>query len=166
MARRGFGDETWRLAETGDAAGLARVAALIHDGDDGEYDGRRAAAFRLALERRTQEALAELNEGWSDDWPPPSAYALDVARIHFLAGDTTRCLAAIELELRGLSRWDGVGALVVAAVRRDPRRWRTALGLVLRAERGPRKLRGALAVVRARLARRPHAALAAPTPES
>jgi hypothetical protein len=166
MARRGFGDETWRLAEAGDAAALARAAALLGDGDDGEYEGRRAAAFRLALEGRTQEALAELNEGWSDDWPPPSAYALDVARIHFLAGDTNRCLTAIELELRGLSRWDGVGALVVASVRRDPRCWRRAFGLVLRAERGPRKLRSALAVVRAGLGRRPLAAVAAATPES
>ena len=165
MARRGFGDETWRLAEAGDAAALERVAELLLDDDDGAYDGRRAAAFRFALEGRTHEALAELNEGWSDDWPPPSAYALDVARIHFLAGDMTRCLAAIELELRGLSYWDGVSALIIGAARRDPRRWRHALNLVLRAERGPRKLRSALAVLRAGIARRPLESLPAATRE-
>lgn len=165
MTRRVFGDETWSLAAAGDTAGLARVAELL--GDDAGHDARRALAFGLALEGRTHDALAELNEGWSDDWAPPSAYALDVARVHFLARDTTRCLAALELELRGLSRWDGVGELVVEAVRRDPRRWRQGLRLVLVAERGARKARAAAAVVGARIggpsAEEP---LPAPSPES
>ena len=39
MARRGFGDEMWRLATAGDVASLVRAALLV----DG-YDASRARA--------------------------------------------------------------------------------------------------------------------------
>jgi hypothetical protein len=167
--RRGFGDETWRLARAGDAAGLERAAQLLlRNGTDTEYEGRRARAFRLALERRTSEALRELAEGWAEDWPPPSAYALDVSRVHYLAGDPVRALTAIELELRGLSRWEGVSELAAACVGRDRRLWRRGLRVAAAAERGPRKLRAVAAVLRARADAAPAAAgtVPEPTPES
>jgi hypothetical protein len=88
-ARRGFGDETWRLARSGDIAALHRAADLLLAGDarDLDYDGRRARAFALALAGRVDEALAQLSERSSDDWPFAPAAAADTARVRFLAGD-------------------------------------------------------------------------------
>src|SRR5712691_5071750 len=119
--RRGYGDEIWRLASEGDTAGLEHVAALLADDGEFDYESRRAAAFLRALEGRADQALAELNEGWADDWPPPSAYALDVGRIHLLVGDCDRALSALQLEVHSLSHWSGVHEIVAACVRRNPR---------------------------------------------
>src|SRR5918911_1644381 len=116
--RRGFGDETWRLACAGDAAALGRAADMLLGDGELEYEGHRARAFALAVDGRRDEALVELSEGWSDDWPPPSAYALDVSRIHYLCHDCERALAALQLEVRSLSQWTGVHEIVAACVRR------------------------------------------------
>src|SRR5207302_3629333 len=60
---------------------------LLTEPLDLAYEGHRARAFSLAVERKAPEALDVLNEGWTADWPFPVAYALDVARIRYLAGD-------------------------------------------------------------------------------
>ena len=78
MARRGFGDEAWGLALVGDAPSLHRVADLLTgDASDVDYDAHRARAFALAIEAAKDDALAELNEGWTEEWPFPGAYATD-----------------------------------------------------------------------------------------
>jgi|SRR5438132_6559956 len=167
--RRGFGDEIWRLAGAGDAAGLERVSELLADDGEFDYESRRALAFRHALDGRTHQALAELNEGWAEDWPPPSAYALDVARIHLLVGDCERALSALQLEIHGLSHWSGANEIVAACVRRNPRMWRRGLRLALAAEAGLLgKLRAAAVVGRARFGGRelPSKALPDPSPGS
>jgi hypothetical protein len=152
-ARRGFGDETWRLARAGDLAGLERAAKLLLTETGGlEYEGHRARAFRLAAEGSVVAALAELNEGWSEDWPSPAAYAVDVARIHFLTHDCAKALTALELDVRSAAHFDGLRDLVVECVRRDPRLWRMALEIVLAGEDGTAaKLGAAASVVGARL---------------
>ena len=149
--RRGYGDEIWRLARAGDAAGLEHVSELLADDGEFDYESRRAMAFRHALEGRTAEALAELNAGWADDWPPPSAYALDVARIHLVVGDCERTLAALQLEVHSLSQWSGVNEIVADCIQRSPALWRRGLRLALGAEASlPGKLHAAAIVVRAR----------------
>ena len=118
-----FGDETWRLAAAGDAAGLDRAADLLleHDTGDLSYDGHRARAFSLALAGRIDDALAELNEGWSEDWPFPTAYVADTARVRYLAGDYEHALDALQLAFRGADRLDpAVAALPAAVVARSP----------------------------------------------
>ncbi|MHB8471230.1 MAG: hypothetical protein ACYDCH_15980, partial [Gaiellaceae bacterium] len=133
--RRGYGDETWRLALGRDVAGLRRAAALLLTERGGfEYEGHRAAAFGLALERRTGEALEELNAGWSEEWPTPEGYGLDVARIHFLAANFGAALTTLELDSRSVERaqLEDVVTLVIGIVYGDPRLWRRGLGLALR----------------------------------
>jgi len=127
---------------------------LLRDDSGLDYEGRRAQAFALALGGRADKALRELNEGWADDWPPPSAYALDVSRIHFLAGECERALSALRLETCTRGPWEGVGELVVGCVRRDPALWRRGFGIALSAESGSLRLRTLAAIVRARLAGR------------
>src|ERR687893_45987 len=102
MARRGFGDEAWELALVGDAASLHRAADLLSgDSGDLDYEAHRARAFALAIEGRRDDGLAELNEGWTEEWPFPGAYAADVARVRFLAGDYEDALGALRLAVRG-----------------------------------------------------------------
>lgn len=128
--RRGFGDETWRLAREGDAPALHRAAGLLLEGDPDElsYDGHRARAFALAVEGRVDDALAELNEGWTEDWPFPAAYAADTARVRYLAGDYDRALGALQLAVHGADRLDpAVAELVALVVARAPKlRFRAA----------------------------------------
>jgi hypothetical protein len=150
MARRGFGDETWRLAKEGKSEALREAAARL--GEDVPYDAHRARAFALGVDGRREDALAELNEGWTEEWPFPGQYAVDVARIHYLAGDYEDALAALDLSVRGAQRHDGAPAeLAVECVRRQPRLWRGALRVALAA--GPLRQRGRTlaAVVGARI---------------
>jgi hypothetical protein len=132
-ARRGFGDETWRLAQVGDAEALRRAAdLLLTEPLDLAYEGHRARAFSLAVERKAAEALDVLNDGWTAEWPFPTAYALDVARIRYLAGDYELALEALRLALRGARRVDSAAVeLAVACVRRRRSLWAKALGVVL-----------------------------------
>jgi hypothetical protein len=132
-ARRGFGDETWRLAQAGDAEALRRAAdLLLTEPLDLAYEGHRARAFSLAVERKAAEALDVLNEGWTADWPFPAAYALDVARIRYLAGDYELALEALRLALRGAERVDRAAVeLACACVRRRRSLWAKALSAVL-----------------------------------
>src|SRR5215218_7056343 len=121
MARAGaYRDETWRLALAGDAAALHRAAdLLVADGPaESCYDGHRARAFALAVAGRVDDALAELNEGATEDWPFPSAYAADVARVQFLAGRYRPALEALRLTVAGPSPVDpAVARLAAACVR-------------------------------------------------
>jgi len=151
--RRGFGDETWRLARAGDGAALERAAGLLlADPGELEYEGHRARAFRLAVEGNAVAALAELNQGWSEGWPSPAAYAVDVARIHFLAGDCAKALTALRLDVRTASHLDGLRGLLVDCVRREPTLWRTALAIAVAGEDSAgAKLRATAAVVNARV---------------
>ena len=103
--RRGFGDETWRLANEGDVAALYRAADLLIEGDL-SYDGHRARAFGLAVEGKVDDALAELNDGWTEEWPFPAQYAADTARVRYLAGDYERSLGALQLAAHGADRLD------------------------------------------------------------
>jgi hypothetical protein len=152
-ARRGFGDETWRLAQQGDAAALHRAAALLLQGDGSEldYDGHRARAFALAIEGRTADGLRELNEGWTEDWPFPAAYAADIARLRFLAGDYDKALDALQLSTRGADRIEpAVAELTPECVRRDRRLWTHALRVAVAGGTPWQRLRTTAAVVGAR----------------
>jgi hypothetical protein len=129
MRRRAYGDETWRLALAGEVPALRRVAELLQ-GEAGEasYEAHRARAFALAVEGRAPRGLEELNEGWTEDWPFPSAYAADVARVRFLAGDYAGALDALHLALRAADRVDAeVARLAQECVRRDKRLLRRGL---------------------------------------
>ncbi len=152
-ARRGFGDETWRLAVAGDAAALHRAADLLLSGDGSEldYDGHRARAFALALEGQTPAALRELNEGWTEDWPFPGAYAADIGRVRFLVGDYGKALDALQLSVRGAHRVEpAVGELTPECVRRDKALWTHALRVALAGGTPWQRLRTSAAVVGAR----------------
>lgn len=151
MSRRTeFGDGTWRLALEGDVAGLDRAAGLLIGGDgELDYDGHRARAFARAVEGDVDDALAELNEGWTDEWPFPSAYATDVARVYYLAGDERQALEALLLAARSAEVLDpSVPALAVDCVRRAPAARRAALRVAFAAGRPWQRLRAAWGVVR------------------
>jgi hypothetical protein len=151
--RRGYGDETWRLARAGDAAALRRAADLLLQGDPGDldYDGHRARAFALALEGRVDDALTELNEGWTTDWPFPAAYAADTARVRYLAGDYEQSLGALQLAVRGVERLDPqVADLVSAVAAHEPRLRLRAVRIALGGGTTWQRLRNAAAVAAAR----------------
>jgi hypothetical protein len=137
--RRGYGDETWSLAYGRDVAALERAAALLLREQSGvEYEGHRARAFALALQRRAGEALEELNAGWTEEWPTAEGYGLDVARIHFLAGHPNQALTALSLDARSIERaqLEDVVTLVMICVWCDRRLWKRGLFLALANSRG------------------------------
>jgi hypothetical protein len=154
VERRGFGDETWRLALEGDTAALYRAAELLlGDPDDLDYDAHRARAFALAVEGERDHALDELNEGWTEEWPFPSAYATDVARVRYLAGDYEDALGALQLAVRGAERIEpGVPQLASDCVRRSPGLWTSALRLALAGGTASQRAGAAWRVLRARVA--------------
>jgi hypothetical protein len=122
-ARQGFGDESWRLAKDGDTGALHRAADLLLTGEPAGlfYDGHRARAFALALEGRVDDALAQLNEGWTEEWPFPAAYAADTARVRYLAGVYEESLGALQLAVNGSDRLDpALAELASAVVARAP----------------------------------------------
>jgi hypothetical protein len=138
-ARRVYGDQTWTLAYARDGAGLRQAAELLlRDRTGIEYEGHRALAFALALEGRTGEALEELNSGWTDEWPTPDAYGIDVARIHVLAGNPGQSLTALALDSRSIERSqvEDVVTLTMICVWCDRRLWRRGLALALANSRG------------------------------
>lgn len=141
--RRGYGDQTWALAYARDSVALERAAGLLlREPSSVEYEGHRARAFALALERRTGEALEELNAGWTEEWPTAEAYGLDVARIHFLAGHPNQALTALALDARTVERsqLEDVVTFVMICVWCDRRLWRRGLGLALANSRGVDRL--------------------------
>jgi hypothetical protein len=151
--RRGFGDETWRLALAGDAAALHRASDLLLDGSFPalDYDAHRARAFAFAVEGRVDEALEQLSEGSTEDWPFPAAYAADTARVRYLSGDYERSLGALRLAVRGVDRIDpSVAELVAAVVRRAPSLRGQALKLALGGGTAWQRLRNAAVVASAR----------------
>jgi hypothetical protein len=151
--RTGVGDEVWRLARDGDAAALHGVAELLLEGDPGGllYDGHRARAFALALEGRVDDALAQLNEGWAEDWPFPAAYAADTARVRYLAGDYEQSLGALRLAVHGADRLDpAISELVAAVVKRAPKLRLRAVTVVLGGGSAWQRLRNAAAAGLAR----------------
>ncbi len=155
MGRRtGYGDEIWQLA-LGRRVGRLREAASLLLGADAalEYEGHRALAFALALERRAGEALEELNAGWSEEWPTPEGYGLDVARIHFLAASFAASMTTLELDARSVERavLEDVVTLVVGNVYGEPRLWRRGLALALRSCRAYERPAVALRVAKAKL---------------
>jgi hypothetical protein len=152
-ARRGYGDETWRLARARDSAALHRAADLLLEGEPGglDYDGHRARAFALAVEGRVDDALAELNEGWSEEWPFPAAYAADIARVRFLVGDYADALDALQLSVRGADRLEpAVVELTPECVRQAKDLWRRGLRVALSGGTPGQRLGTALAVIGAR----------------
>jgi hypothetical protein len=152
-ARRGYGDETWRLAVERDAAALRRAADLLLAGEPGDldYDGHRARAFALAVEGRIDDALAQLNEGWTEEWPFPAAYAADIARVRFLNGDYAKALDALQLSVRGAERLEpAVAELTPACVRQEKRLWGAGLKVALAGGTPWQRLSTALAVLGAR----------------
>jgi hypothetical protein len=152
VTRRGYGDETWRLARERDAVALHRAADLLLDGDPGDlsYDGHRARAFALAVEGDPDAALAQLNEGWTEDWPYPAAYAADTARVRLIAGDPARALGALRLATRGVDRIDpAVAELFVDVARAAPRLRLQAVGISLRGGTTGQRVRTAVAILRA-----------------
>jgi hypothetical protein len=151
--RKAFGDETWRLARVADVAGLRRVADLLLEGDTGDlnYDGHRARAFALAIEGRVDDALAELNEGWSEDWPFPAAYAADTARVRYLAGDYEQSLGALSLAVHGADHLDpAISELVSAVVVQAPKLRFRAVKVMLGGGSAWQRLRNAAAAASAR----------------
>jgi hypothetical protein len=151
-ARRGYGDETWRLARAGDVAALHRAADLLQGGPgDLDYDRHRARAFAFAIEGRVGDALAELNEGWTAEWPFPAAYAADTARVRYLVGDYERSLGALQLAVRGVERLDPqVADLVSAVAARAPKLRLRAVRVALGGGTTWQRLRNAAAVAAAR----------------
>lgn len=151
MTRRtGLGDEAWSLALAGDAAALDRAADVLLEGDL-TYDGHRARAFSLALAGDVDEALAQLNDGWTEEWPFPAAYAADIARVRYLAGDYERSLGALRLASYGVDRLDpAVADLVIAVVARAPKLRLRALGVVVRGGTPWQRVRNAAAVATSR----------------
>jgi hypothetical protein len=153
-SRTAYRDETWRLALEGDVDALERVGDLL-GGDDTDglgYDAHRARAFARAVEGHIDEALAELNEGWTEEWPFPSAYATDVARVRFLAADYAHALDALRLAARSADVLDpAVPELAIACVERAPRSWWPALKVALAGGSPWRRGGNAFAVLRARL---------------
>jgi hypothetical protein len=150
--RRVFGDETWRLATEGESEALYRAAAALEAvPGDRDYDSHRARAFALAVEGKVDEARDELNEGWTEDWPFPAAYAADIARVWYLAGDYGHSLDALHLAVRGADRVDGaLPALARACVARAPRLLPRALKVALAGGTPTQRLKAAAGVVRAR----------------
>ena len=152
-ARRGYGDETWRLARARDAPALHRAADLLLQGEPGDlnYDGHRARAFALAIEHRVDDALAQLNEGWTEDWPFPAAYAADTARVRYLAGDHERALGALQLAVHGADRLDpAIAELVSLVVAGSPALRLRAVRVVLGGGTALQRLRNAAAAATAR----------------
>jgi len=150
--RRGYGDETWRLARAGDALALHRAADLLLQGDPGDlnYDGHRARAFALAIEDQVDDGLAQLTEGWTEDWPFPAAYAADTARVRFLARDYDRALGALQLAVHGADRLDpAIAELVALIVERAPGLRLRAVKVVLAGGTPWQRLRNAAAAARA-----------------
>jgi hypothetical protein len=150
---RGYGDEAWRLARAGDTVALRRAADLLLQGDPVglDYDGHRARAFALAVEGRVDDALAELNKGWTNDWPFPSAYAADTARVRYLAGDYERSLGALQVAVRGAERIDPqVAELVSAVAAHAPKLRLRAVRVALGGGTTWQRLRNAAAVAAAR----------------
>jgi hypothetical protein len=151
--RRGFGDESWRLALAGDIAALYRAADLLLDGEPAGlfYDGHRARAFALALEGRVDDGLAELNEGWTEDWPFPTAYAADIARVRYLAGHYVQSLGALQLAVHGADRVDpAIASLASALVARAPALRVRAIKVLLSGGTAWQRVRNAAAVASAR----------------
>jgi hypothetical protein len=152
-ARKGFGDEVWRLADAGDAASLHRAADLLLDGDPAglHYDGHRARAFAFAIEGNVDDALAQLNEGWTEDWPFPAAFAADAARVRFLSGHYEESLGALQLAVRGADRVDpAVSELAAAVVARAPKLRLRAVRVLLGGGTPWQRLRNAAAAASAR----------------
>jgi hypothetical protein len=155
MARAGaYRDETWRLALARDAAALHAAAdLLLEDGpDESRYDGHRARAFALSVEGRVDDALDELNDGATEDWPFPAAYAADVGRVRYLAGEYSSALSALQLAVDGADRLDpAVGDLVAGCVRGDGRLLRRGLAVAVGSGTTRDRVTTALAVIKARL---------------
>ncbi len=153
MARgAAYRDETWRLALARDVAALHGAAELLLEEGPAEarYDGHRARAFALAVEGRVGDALEQLNEGATEDWPFPAAYAADVARVRYLAGQYRPALEALRLAVRGADRVDpAVASLVTACVRRDRRLLRHAVAVAFGGGTPWQRMRAAGAVVAA-----------------
>jgi hypothetical protein len=151
-ARTGYGDETWRLATDGDVSALEHVAELLSSEGDVNYDGHRARAFAYAVGGELESALAELNEGWTEEWPFPAAYAADVARVRFLGGDYAHALDALRLAVRSADVLDpAVARLALECVERAPQTWLSALKIALAGGSPSQRLANGVAVVRARL---------------
>lgn len=153
-ARRGYGDETWRLALARDSVALHCAADLLLEGEAVEfnYGGHRARAFALAVEGRVDDALEQLNEGWTEDWPFPAAYAADIARVRFLVADYAKALDALQLSVRGADRLESaVAELTPECVRREKALWRRGLRVAFSGGTAGQRLGTALAVLGARL---------------
>jgi hypothetical protein len=153
VARKGFGDDTWRLAVAGDVPALEQAAALLRLGSDEDfgYDGHRALAFARAVEGQVGEALAELNAGWTRDWPFPSGYAADIARVRYLGGDYRQALDALRLAARSADVLDpAVPELAAACVARAPATWPRALLVALAGGSAAQRLHAVGLVLRAR----------------
>ncbi|MBA3844772.1 MAG: hypothetical protein H0X39_19500 [Actinobacteria bacterium] len=151
--RRVFGDETWRLARSGDAPALHLAADLLRDGDPNAhgYDGHRARAFALALEGDLDGGLAELRAGRTDDWPFPAALAADRTRVRYLAGDLERALEELRPAVRGVRRLDPeISDLVSALVVRAPQLRLRAVRLVLEGGTAWQRMRNAATTLAAR----------------
>jgi hypothetical protein len=150
--RTGYGDETWRLAVEGDVEALRRVGDLLSGDGDISYDGHRARAFACAVGGEMEDALAELNEGWTEEWPFPAAYAADVARVRFLGGDYPHALDALRLAVRSADVLDpAVPELTLQCVERAPETWVRAVRIALAGGSPWQRVGNALAVVRTRL---------------
>lgn len=116
------------------------------------YEAHRARALVLAARGRALEALDELNEGWTEEWPFPAVYATDVARVRFLAGQYAEAIEALHLAVRGAEHAEPeVPALARECVRNAPEVWRRALRLALAGGTASQRARTAWSVLRARL---------------
>ena len=88
-------DEITKLAVVGDTVGLRRVADRLPATVDASYDRHRARAMALALEGKSDQAVAELNAGAADRLQDPSTVAADFAELRLLAGDPRAAVDAL-----------------------------------------------------------------------
>ncbi len=92
-------DEITKLAVVGDVAGLRAAANSLPPTLDFAYDRQRARAMALALEGKSDQAVAELKSGSAAQLQTPSTVAADLAEIRLLAGDPKAAVEALSLGL-------------------------------------------------------------------
>jgi hypothetical protein len=139
----------WRLAVQRDADGLRARARELRGRGPSTYSSARADAFALAVEGSGKAAIATLGSGWTDAWPAPVAFALDVARVRLLSGEAAGALIALQLGLAGQERLPPVARDLVAACVRERRwLWRLALRVIFSAGSWWERAAGVAAVVR------------------
>lgn len=142
--------EISRLAERGAVPDLRALADALPPTVAFSYERHRARALALALERRTEQAVAELSRGSAAGWPETPELATDLAELRLVAGDPRAAVTAIGLAAQSAGRLDPPArALLVRAVVAERGLWHPATRVALRAGKPWLRAADALAVLAA-----------------